>query len=55
MQNIHAELLTELAHSRIDEQVRAASRASATRAVPGRRGRRATGSRSRHRFPLTSA
>ena len=37
MQNLHAHLLTELAHSRIDEEVRAAARTSATRTSATRR------------------
>ena len=49
--HLHDHLLTELAHSSIDERVRAASRA---RAVPGRRRSERAG-RPRHRFPTTRA
>jgi hypothetical protein len=54
MQNLHPELLTELAHSHIDEAVRAASRRSAvgaSRAVP-RRVRWRGGRSPRHQSPV---
>jgi hypothetical protein len=54
MQNLHPELLTELAHSHIDDRVRSASRASVVRTsrVPRRLG---VHRRPRHRFPVIVA
>jgi hypothetical protein len=57
MQNMHPELLTELAHAHIDDAVRTASRASAAAASRGAARRRLrVGHRAlRHRFPPSVA
>ena len=54
MQNIHAELLTELAHSHIDDRVRRASQASVVGASRGPSRRRGGHRRPRPR-PRTVA
>jgi len=57
MQNLHPQMLTELAHAHIDDAVRTASRASAVGALRGaaRRRLRVGDPAPRHRFPHTVA